>query len=218
MTPAFWQLQFAALKQDYELYMPQIPGILGGNPKPSIADYADYIHLKIQQAGIEIPVLIGHSMGGAVVLQLLLKYPQYYPRALLSNTGARLKVLPVLLQMLLVNPNGWVTQMQTAAKDLPPELLPQLLPAISHDPLAPLLQFKACDHFDVMGQLQAITADVAVVVASQDQNTPPKYGEYLAHHIPGAQLHRFSGGHLTPFGCAYEFNQLIKNWLLPADD
>lgn len=216
MTADFWQPQRDGLAADFELFTPQIPGMLIGNLHPSMADYADFIHQQIQLKNITNPVLIGHSMGGGIVLQLLLRYPSFYANALLSNTGARLKVLPALLLMLTQYPNDWKQQITGSVKDLTKGQLLGLAQAVSRDPLAPLLQFQACNQFDVMDQLNKINADVQVVVADQDLNTPAKYGEYLAQHIPDAQLHRLPGGHLSPFVGARAFNQIIRDWLQSA--
>src|SRR5215210_723769 len=76
------------------------------NPKPktqnpnSIEAYTDWVEHYVEGSGIEQVVLSGHSMGGAITLTLALREPEWLKAIVLTGTGARLRVLPTLLELL----------------------------------------------------------------------------------------------------------------------
>jgi pimeloyl-ACP methyl ester carboxylesterase len=74
--------------------------------------------------------------------------------------------------------------------------------------------FRACDVFDIMGQLSLIDVPVLVITASDDILTPPKYGTYLAEHIKGAlRVNIEDAGHLSPMTKPIEVNNAIQSFL-----
>jgi pimeloyl-ACP methyl ester carboxylesterase len=69
------------------------------NPK-SIPAYADWVAQYVEDEGLESVVLNGHSMGGAITMTLALRQPAWLKAIILTGTGARLRVLPRLLELL----------------------------------------------------------------------------------------------------------------------
>lgn len=80
-----WQLQIAALKDHFQLIVPDLPGSGESEllPGAAIETYADIVKAIVD---IELPdangskpslQLIGHSMGGYITLAFAEKYPQY---------------------------------------------------------------------------------------------------------------------------------------------
>jgi pimeloyl-ACP methyl ester carboxylesterase len=57
-------------------------------------------------------------------------------------------------------------------------------------------QLRARSGHDVCDRLGHITAPTLVACGSYDGIAPPANSEYLASHVPGAQLRRYEGGHL----------------------
>jgi pimeloyl-ACP methyl ester carboxylesterase len=74
---------------------PHLPGHgpLGGRGKPSVAAYAEWHGGFLGALGDEPPVLVGHSVGGAVAQTLALARPASLAGLILIGTGARLRVL-----------------------------------------------------------------------------------------------------------------------------
>jgi len=59
------------------------------------------------------------------------------------------------------------------------------------------MDFLACNEFDIMSQLGDIALPTLVLVGTADRMTPPKFGQYLAGHIPHAEFASFDGaGHM----------------------
>lgn len=61
-----------------------------------------------------------------------------------------------------------------------------------------LRDFEACDRFDVMDRLEETDVPALVACGEDDRLTPPKYSEYLQHHLPGSYLRVIGGaGHMV---------------------
>ena len=77
-----------------------LPGHTEGEPCPSIEDYMKWLRGYILQQAYEDVVLVGHSMGGAIVQLYALEHPQELKAIILIGTGARLRVHPMFLSAL----------------------------------------------------------------------------------------------------------------------
>lgn len=168
-----------------------------GEGRRSIGAYRDVVRAFLEAAGLERAVLVGHSMGGAIALEVALRYPQRLAGLVLVGSGARLRVAPALLQALREDyPRAVETLVQwlfaeSASEQARRAARRQLLEA---NPQVVYGDFLACDAFDVMGELPRVETPTLVLCGTEDRMTPLKYSEYLAAHIPGARLEAIPGG------------------------
>jgi pimeloyl-ACP methyl ester carboxylesterase len=156
-------------------------------------------------------------MGGAITQQLLLDYSAHVRAGVIISSGARLKVLPALFEMIeidmaryadMVDGLGFSAKTPSAIKQRFLEGSRKAAPRVAAG------DFKACHAFDVMQRLGEIQAPVLVISAEDDQLTPPKYGEYLERHIPGAvRVHIRDAGHFVPIEKPIEVNAAIAGFL-----
>jgi pimeloyl-ACP methyl ester carboxylesterase len=74
--------------------------------------------------------------------------------------------------------------------------------------------FTACNNFNVMDRLDKIKIPVLVLTASDDQMTPPKFGDYIARQINGASIVNIEdAGHLSPLEKPAEVTKAILDFL-----
>ncbi len=178
---------------DTAVYAPDLPGH-GRSPSPgrnSISAYADVISEFITALGLTRVALVGHSMGGAIALELALRQlPQVVALALLA-TGARLPVAEAILTQSISNfaavtefitRHAWAAHVPEAARQVALMRLRQTSAEVLHG------DFIACNQFDARGRLAEIGVPVLVIGADEDKMTPPRFSQYLAEHIPGAAL------------------------------
>lgn len=197
-----WLYQVRNLPQS-PTYAPDLPGH-GRSDGPgydSIPAYGDRLVAFLTALGIERAVLVGHSMGGGIALDVALRYPQRVVGLGLVATGARLRVAPAILQRILPDPE---TAVQTICEwaygpEAPQEMVRLGRRQMGATPPQVLYgDFVACDAFDVMGRLGEIAAPTLVVCGTQDRLTPPKYSSFLRDQIAGATLHLVEGaGHMV---------------------
>ena len=172
-----------------------------GQGRDSIAAYGDWLVAFLNAIGEEQAVLVGHSMGGAIVLEMALRHAGRVAGLGLVATGARLRVAPAILDGIQENPEAAVRLICDFA--FGPETSPEMvrmgrrqMGAISPEVLYG--DFAACDAFNVMDRLGEITAPAFVLYGSQDHLTPSKYSIYLRDQIARAVLHLVEGaGHMV---------------------
>jgi pimeloyl-ACP methyl ester carboxylesterase len=172
-----------------------------GPGRDSIAAYSDWLVAFFDAAKLQQAVLVGHSMGGGIALDVALRYPDRVAGLALIATGARLRVAPAILDTILENKEAAVRLICQAAfgPEAPGEMERLGRRQMGAVPATVLHgDFVACDAFDVMDRLDGIRAPTLVVCGTQDQLTPAKYAVYLRNGIAGATLHLVEGaGHMV---------------------
>ncbi len=178
-------------------------GQSGGPGRQTIAGYAAAL---VEWMGAINPgpaVLAGHSMGGAVALEMALRYPERTAGLVLIGSGARLRIHPTML--------GLAEQPQThrQAVDLIVEWsfsagAPARLVALARQRMAAAsagvlyTDLVACDHFDVLNSLGDVQVPALVLYGSEDRLTPEKFQQALAEGMPAASAERIAGaGHMV---------------------
>ena len=138
-------------------------------------------------------VVVGHSMGGAVALELALSAPQRVAGLGLVGSGARLRVAPQILQLAsdpatAVDAVGLVIAWSFGPA-APPRLVELAAARMAATPPAALLgDFQACNGFDIGGRLAEIGVPTLALCGELDRMTPLRYSQFLAEQIPGATL------------------------------
>jgi pimeloyl-ACP methyl ester carboxylesterase len=145
-------------------------------------------------------VLAGHSMGGAIALEIALQRPAWLRGLVLIGAGAHLPVNPVLIAQATTDFPAVVAFLSRHfwSKEAPPELI-----AASRRQLAQTApevlrgDFLACDRFDRREEVAQIDMPALVIASHGDRMMPYRYGEYLAQTIPQAELLSLEGaGHM----------------------
>jgi pimeloyl-ACP methyl ester carboxylesterase len=176
-------------------------GKSGGRGRASIADYVEVVRGFLNAQNVERAVITGHSMGGAIAQQFALTYPARMAGLILVATGAKLRVVPQILNGILTDTEATLDLVtQFAWGPNAPEQIVQLGRAqmAETSPEVTAGDYAACDAFDVRDRLGQITVPTLVIGGTADQLTPPKYATFLAEKIPGARLALVEGaGHMV---------------------
>jgi pimeloyl-ACP methyl ester carboxylesterase len=216
-TSAVWHYQ---VKYFPDAEAINLPGRLSqGEPCASVEDYTDWLHRYILQQGYSDPVLIGHSLGGAIAQLYALKYPQDIKALVLIGTGARLRVAPDSLSLMrdgIENPSVWLKNfVEPRYSQVAPEAREGIIKKIADaGPAVQLNDSLCCDKFDIMDRVYQIRVPTLIICGSEDQMTPPKYSSYLASKIEGAKLVIIDGGtHLAFAETPEAVNRAIEQFL-----
>ncbi len=223
-TGVLWEAQVADLADVANVVAVDLAGhgLSEGPLAASVEEYAAGIAGLVPVLGGSNAIVCGLSLGGAIALQVLLDHPDLVAGGVLLGTGARLRVMPMIFQMIEHDFAGFVRGMPVGAASpkSDPALLAPLMAAISENgPEVSASDFRACDAFDVLDRLSEIDRPVLVVSGEDDRLTPPKYSSFLAEHIANARLTTLpDAGHLSAVERPDAVNQAIRGWLaeLPA--
>ena len=172
-----------------------------GQGRNTISAYGDWLVEFLDAAGKDQAVLVGHSMGGAIALDVALRHAGRVAGLGLVATGARLRVAPAILDGILEDREAAVRLICDFA--FGPETSPEMVrmgrrqmgaipPNVIHG------DFAACDAFNVMDRLGEIATPAFVLCGTQDHLTPRKYSIYLRDRIAHSVLHLVEGaGHMV---------------------
>ncbi|MEM2865779.1 MAG: alpha/beta hydrolase [Candidatus Hadarchaeales archaeon] len=221
LTHSLWRPQLEALRGKYLAIAPDLPGHGGSDPLPeaSIKGYAEVVAGMMEALGTEEAVVVGHSMGGAVALQLALDHPEKVKSLVLANTGAKLGVSPLLLEMLRENFRGalevgWKSMLGRKGRRRDAELEGLKLEMEGTRPEVGVADFEACNAFDCRSRLSEIKKPTLILGGTEDMLTPVWYHEYLHQHIQGSSLVILREvGHLSMVEDPASFNSALLDFL-----
>jgi len=189
-----------------------------GKGRQTIEGYADLVAEFMAALDLESPTVMGHSMGGAIALDLALRYGDRLGGLVLVGTGARLRVMPSLLQGLKGEFESTVDLLcrylyGPSASEKMVRLGREEMLAIGPEVL--LGDYLACDRFDVIDRLSEVRLPTLVICGEEDQLTPLKYSRFLVDHIPGARLVTIpEAGHMVMLEKPQETTDVIAKFSL----
>ena len=219
-----WPRQLDELADVAQVLAPDLPGHgpLGGRGRPSIVAYAEWLDGFLAAVAGEPAVVVGHSMGGAVAQTLALLRPERLAGLVLIATGARLRVVARLVELLRHDPREGQSLIQDLSFGAPAsrecgELVARVLR--EGPPLVTLGDYLACDRFDVRERLAAIRSPTLVVAGAEDRLTPLRYARFLAETISGARLVEIeAAGHFPQLEQSGPVNAAIRAFLAERHD
>ncbi len=196
-----------------------LPNNSHGKSFTSIDEYTRWLHDYIRDRGYERPVIIGHSMGGAIAQKYALDYPSELRGLVLIATGARLRVRPDFLQAMENALNATAEEARKLVEPfysrLPAEVREMVIDdVVSTGVAARLNGYRCCDRFDVMDKVHLIKVPTLVISGTDDVMTPVKYARYLADKIEGARLVIIEGTtHFVFLERPEEVNKAIEEFI-----
>lgn len=221
-SSATWFMQLRGLSSDYHIVAVELNGH-GKSPDRAEEDvlhsYLHDIHEVVTK--FDQPFLAGHSMGGALAQLYALNHTEYLRGIILVSTGAKLRVNPMVFNLLDNDFEGYVDAVgnfmfhegtSREMIDASKQEVRKCPPHIIHR------DFELCDKFDIMGKVALIKCPTLILVGAADVMTPVKYSTYLKEKIEGSLMQVIEGaGHsvmLEKFGI---FNEFLANWVNRID-
>lgn len=189
----------------------------GGIVCRTVGEYSEAIHVFISESNLAPVAVCGHSMGSAIALALAVEHPEDVKGLIIVGGGAKLGVLPAILEGLASDPlktiEDSITPMSFHSVTL--ELAREARATLSlSNPQIFLNDYLACDGFDVRDKLAGISARALIVCGESDRMTPPKYSQYLRANVPNSSLSLVPGaGHMVPLEKPDVLGALVQSFL-----
>jgi pimeloyl-ACP methyl ester carboxylesterase len=215
-----WDFQKPLSKKN-RLILLDLPGHGKSDPlneEISVDLLADYMAEFIKGLGIEKMVAVGHSLGGAICIQLALNYPELLRALVLVGTGAKLGVLPDILKALKTNFKESV-EIAIGGMAFAQKADPEVVGMVKKEclkcrPEVGYSDFAACNNFDVRGKISEISFPTLIIVGAEDKLTPVKWSLYLNEKISHSSLKIIeNAGHMVMIEQPKELNKAIQNFL-----
>jgi pimeloyl-ACP methyl ester carboxylesterase len=221
------------LKSDYRVVILDRPGS-GYSTRPpqasaAISAQARTIARFAKALGLERPLVVGHSLGGAIALSLALDHPEQvgglaliapatHPQEHVSPVFRALVIRSALLRWLVAWTLATPLSIRNGALALKIVFGPEPIPADFATRGGGLLTLRprsfigasrdlvaVVDDFDAMpARYQSLTVPVGILFGASDRILDPAaHGEALAKKLPGADFELIEGGgHMIPMTAA----------------
>ncbi|WP_311171570.1 alpha/beta fold hydrolase [Halobellus ordinarius] len=220
-THRVWSAQ-AELASDYPFVALDLSGHGGSDDvaaEPGYETLSAYVDdtLAVAEA-VDPDVLLGNSLGGAVIITALLEREVDVDGVVLAGTGPRLPVLDDLLRWVSEDfdrvveffhePDHLFHDADAATLDVSRAALRKTGPEILER------DFRTAHGFDRRGDLTAIDLPALAIVGEYDRLTPVHYHEALCEELPDCDLTVLDdAAHLAMLESPTAFNDAVRSFL-----
>jgi 3-oxoadipate enol-lactonase len=225
-----WHGQIETFSSRYRAIAWDMPGYGGSAPlvDVSIAALADALRDFLQQVGAKKPVLVGHSIGGMIVQQLLANSPDIASAVVLAQTSPAFGKPDGDWQKSFIDARLGPLDRGETMVSLAPTLVRELVGddpdtggmTLARDCMAavPEATYRATMlallGFDQRGALKNIAVPTLVLSGSKDNNAPAPMMAKMASYIPQAEYVELEGvGHLANLERPDAFNAALDRFL-----
>ena len=170
----------------------------------SVSDYGEQILNFLDELNMLSFIPVGHSLGGAIALELALAAPQRVMAVGVISSGAYLAIpedLNAALSGPVILPAAFKRLKQLAfGASLPEKVVEKVMKEMQQmRPSVLAGDWQAAVNFDVRSRVGSMRVPLWVAVGSQDMLTPPSLSHFLSEAVRGAQLSVFKGAsHMLP--------------------
>ena len=202
----------------------------------SLGRHASVVRQFIEALGLDRPLLVGHSLGGAISLALAIEHPEAVsglallapltqPNTEVSDIFKALAIQSGLVRRLIANtlatPLSRRNRVATGLVVFGPELPPRDFDEKGGSALAarPSSFFAASSELvnlnaelpGMVARYPGLSLPVGILYGRDDQILSPSLqGEVTAGQIPGCQLKVMAGGHMIPVTAPIEVAEWIR--------
>jgi 3-oxoadipate enol-lactonase len=225
-----WRGQLDFFGDRYRAIAWDMPGYGGSAPLAgaSIATLAGALQDFLRQVGAQKPILVGHSIGGMIVQQWLVKNPDSAAAVVLAQTSPAFGKADGDWQKSFIDARLGPLDRGETMVSLAPTLVKELVgdnPDIGGMALArqcmaavPEASYRAAMlallGFDQRGALKEIAVPTLVLSGSKDKNAPAPMMAKMASFIPSATYVEIEGaGHLVNLERPAAFNAALDSFL-----
>jgi 3-oxoadipate enol-lactonase len=225
-----WRGQLDVFGSRYRAVAWDMPGYGGSAALAtvSIATLADALEDFLQQIGAKKPILVGHSIGGMIVQQWLLKYPDIAGAVVLAQTSPAFGKADGDWQKAFIDARLGPLDLGETLASLAPSLVRELVGddpdvsgmALARDCMASVPEstyraaMLALMGFDLRDALKSIALPTLVLSGSRDNNAPAPMMAKMASYIPSATYVELEGaGHLVNLERPDAFNTALDEFL-----
>ncbi|MCU0299988.1 MAG: alpha/beta fold hydrolase [Candidatus Nanopelagicales bacterium] len=201
----------ALLTDSFRVYVPDLPGF-GSSPRPvgslGIPDLASALRGLMDALGIEQAVLVGNSLGCAIILELIDQAPERVSRAVMVGLAGGPHNQPL---------GKALVQMARDGIKEPPRMLIVAAPDyLRYGPVRAIKLFTRMTQFPAVERFLSMPVPVMAVIGSEDPLRPPwrRITELMAQIPPQVDIVLFQGAaHAINYTHPRELSHAIRQYV-----
>jgi 3-oxoadipate enol-lactonase len=226
-----WRRQIADFSNGYHAVAWDMPGYGGSQPLSTVtmATLADALQAFLTVIAAKQPIIVGHSIGGMIVQEWLIKYPALASAVALAQTSPAFGKAEGDWQKSFIEARLGPLERGETMASLAPRLVAELVGdvpdadgmTLARDCMAnvPEMSYRASMMallgFDRRHNLKDIRLPTLVLSGSMDKNAPAPMMAKMASYIPRATYVELEGaGHLVNLERPDAFNSALKQFLI----
>jgi pimeloyl-ACP methyl ester carboxylesterase len=187
----------------------------------TVHDYADFVAAFLDALKIKSAVILGHSMGGAIAMDLALRHSARVEALILSCTAAKfnlpldhiegLRAITMGLAPQAFHTDGYSPKTVKENFDVVRE---GWMEQIKTDPRVRYTDIVASAQVDLRDPIGKIERPTLVLAGADDKGTTPADAEFIAGKIRGAKCKIIAdAGHYIPREQPAEYNAAIEQFV-----
>jgi pimeloyl-ACP methyl ester carboxylesterase len=219
-----WHRQGEALGKEHSPIALDLPGhgrSAGVEGLSTVNDYADFIAAFLDALEIKSAVILGHSMGGAIAMDLALRHSGRVEALILSCTAPKFNLTAERIAGLRSITMGRAPQAfntdgysPTTVKNNFDVVREGWMEQIKTDPRVRYTDMLACSTVDLRDAIGKIDKPTLVLAGTDDTGTTPADAEFIAGKIRGAKCKIIAdAGHFIPRERPDEYNGAIAQFV-----
>jgi len=158
----------------------------------SVTAYSDLVYAFWKKLGVRPAVLIGHSMGGAIAMDLAVRRPEMVDGLILTCTAAKFTIPDErtnIWKQVMQGRAGQPFTKDSCSPATPMNIVQEgWMEQIKTDPRVRYFDLVACQQVDLTPKLGEIRKPTLVLTGQDDLSTPVAQSELLRDRISGAKL------------------------------
>lgn len=208
VSSSYFQPLMNELTPDHRVYAPDLPGF-GSSPKPrhrlTIEQYARIVLAWLQAEAVPAPLLLGHSMGCQVVMEMTRLQPDVSKKVVLVGPTVDAGRRRVTSQAFSLLANGLIDPPRTTSLVLRDYI--RCGPRHYFRTVQPMMA-------DTIEQnVAASPADILVIRGARDPVSPYRWAAELAGLAPRGRLQEIAGaGHVVQYAKAVEVAASLREF------
>jgi pimeloyl-ACP methyl ester carboxylesterase len=193
-----WHYQYEHLGDRHSPIAPDLPGhgrSSGVEALRSVDEYAAFTLALLDALKLDSVVVAGHSMGGAIAMELALRNPSRVRALVLIATAAKFDIPQERLETWRAVTMGRASQPFNNDGYSPKTIAskPEIIregwgEQIQTDPRVRWGDLVACSEVDLRDRINRLDKPTLILAGADDSITPPAEGELIKNKIKGARI------------------------------
>lgn len=209
----------------WQVLAPDMPAhyLSSGSPLTSIEDMADWHAELLDQLGVKEAIIIGHSQGGLISLEMGRRHPEKTQKIVILSSALAIPVNDMLLDMAAEKEQKANAFMVSWSHGQTGHRYDHTIPGHNHLHMGIevmgqhqkgtlLADLHACNNYTSGEEAaKAITCPVLCILAEKDKMTPAKLGKKIAETVADGRCHIIpNAGHFVQSEKSVETNAIMR--------